>query len=253
VAPARRTGGEEIVLKLGVPNPELTNEIAALQLYDGTGAAQLLDADAEAGVLLMERLTPGAPLADVVDDEVATEIAAGVMRRLWRRVPAEHSFPDVRRWAQALYGLRERFGGVTGPLPPRLVDHAVHLHDELIASSAAPTVLHADLHHWNILTAERQPWLALDPKGVIGEPAYETGALLRNPMPGIARRPDARHILDRRVDLLAERLGFDRQRLIGWGFAQAVLSAAWDIDESLFGWEGWITVAEVLARLPGAP
>ena len=128
----------------------------------------------------------------------------------------------------------------------------MRLYDELIASSSAPVLLHADLHHWNILAAEREPWLALDPKGVVGEPAYEVGALLRNPIPDIAtflmRRDPGR-----RIDQLAELLGFDRQRLIGWGIAQVVLSATWDIDDSLFGWEGWIGAADVLAGLPGAP
>jgi streptomycin 6-kinase len=253
VAPARRADGTEVVLKLGVPNPELTTEIAALRLYDGYGAARLLDADAEAGFLLLERLRPGTPLVEVADDAQATAIAAGVMRKLWRPVPPEHPFPDVRRWARSLYTLRERYDGTTGPLPPRLVDQAVRLYDELIASSSAPVLLHADLHHWNILAAEREPWLALDPKGVVGEPAYEVGALLRNPIPDIATFPDAPRILGRRIDQLAELLGFDRQRLIGWGIAQVVLSATWDIDDSLFGWEGWIGVADILAGLPGAP
>ena len=90
--------GTEVVLKLGVPNPELTTEIAALRLYDGYGAARLLDADVEAGFLLLERLRPGTPLVEVADDAQATAIAAGVMRKLWRPVPPEHPFPDVRRW-----------------------------------------------------------------------------------------------------------------------------------------------------------
>jgi streptomycin 6-kinase len=255
VAPAIRPDGTAVVLKLGVPNPELTTEIAAMRLYDGHGATRLLDADPERGFLLLERLIPGTPLVEVEDDEAATAIAAEVMRKLWRPVPAEHPFPDVRRWAQELYTLRERFDGATGPLPPRLVDMAVRLHDELSASSAAPVVLHADLHHWNILAAERQPRLALDPKGVIGEPAYETGALLRNPIPDIAAMPDAPPVLGRRIDQLAEMLGFARQRLIGWGIAQAVLSACWtsriacSAGRGGLGWRmSWPTCRERLDR-----
>lgn len=249
VAPACRADGSAVVLKLGVPNPELTTEIAAMRLYDGIGAARLLDADAERGFLLLERLWPGTPLAEMEDDAAATAIAAEVMRQLWRPVPAEHPFPHVRQWARSLYTLRERFAGTTGPLPERWVDMAVRLYDELLASAAAPVVLHADLHHWNILAAERAPWLALDPKGVIGEPAYEVGAWLRNPIPRIAQRPDAARVLARRVDQFADLLGFDRQRVIGWGIAQVVLSACWDIEESLFGWDGWIRVAETLEAL----
>ncbi len=250
VAPAVRSDGAEVVLKLGVPNPELTTEIAAMRLYDGMGAARLLDADAERGILLLERLRPGTPLVAVEDDEAATAIAAEVMRTLWRPVPPQHPFPDVRRWARALYTLREQYGGTTGPLPPRLVDMALRLYDELIASSAAPVVLHADLHHWNILAAERAPWLALDPKGVVGEPAYEVGALLRNPIHDIAHWPNARRVLARRIDQLAETLGFDRQRLIGWGIAQVALSACWDLEDSLLGgWQAWIGIADILAAM----
>lgn len=173
VAPARRADGAMAVLKLGVPNPELTTEIAAMQLYDGIGAARLRDADAEQSFLLLEQLWPGTPLVEMEDDAAATAIAAHVMRQLWRPVPAGSPFPNVRRWARSLYSLRERCAGTTGPLPEWLVDRTVRLYDELLASAAAPVVLHADLHHWNILAAERAPWLALDPKGVIGEPAYE--------------------------------------------------------------------------------
>jgi streptomycin 6-kinase len=249
VAPAVRDDGVPVVLKLGVPNPELTTEIAAMRLYDGLGAAQVLDADAEEGIILLERLLPGTPLAEVADDAQATAIAAAVMRRLWRPAPPAHAFPDVRRWARSLYRLREAGGRGSNPLPPHWVDRALRLYDELIPSSAAPVVLHADLHHWNILAAEREPWLALDPKGVIGEPAYEVGAWLRNPSPDIAYWPNAARVQARRVDQFADLLGLDRQRIIGWGIAQAVLSACWDIEDSQGGWEHAIGVAEMLTGL----
>ena len=92
--------------------------------------------------------------------------------------------------------------------------------------------------------------MALDPKGVIGEPAYETGAWLRNPLPNVGRWPDAGRHLARRVDQLADLLGIDRQRIIAWGICQAVLSAVWDIDDSTFGgWEATLPIAERLEGL----
>jgi streptomycin 6-kinase len=120
VAPALRNDGVQVVLKLGVLNPELLTEIAALRLFARHGIVQLLDADPEWGVLLLERLVPGKPLADLGDDIKATSIAAGVMRQLWCPVPADHSFPTVARWASGLQKLRPYFGGTTGPFPPRL-------------------------------------------------------------------------------------------------------------------------------------
>ncbi len=243
VAPAVRADGTEVVLKAGVPNPELLTEIAALRLYDGRGIARLIDADPDQGVLLLERLQPGTPLANLDDDEEATHIAARVMRQLWRPVPPEHPFPSVAQRAAGLERLRERFGGTSGPLPPTLVEMAERQFAELIGSMAEPVLLHGDLHHWNILAAEREPWLALDPKGVVAEPGYEIGPLLLNPtlQPG--------HVLARRIDQVAEELELDRERLLGWGLAHAVLSAWWSVEDHGHGWEEAITCAELLAAL----
>jgi streptomycin 6-kinase len=114
---------------------------------------------------------------------------------------------------------------------------------------APPVLLHGDLHHHSILSAERQPWLALDPKGVVGEPAYEVGAFLRNPLPWLLDQPDPRRVMARRLDQLAGDLGFDRARLLSWGLAQAVLSAWWSFWDHRHGWEGGLACAELLAAL----
>lgn len=251
VAPAVRADGTPAVLKLGVPNPELATEIAALQLFDGRGSVRLLAADAELGALLLERLEPGTLLLDVADDEAATAIAAEVMRQLWRPVPADCPFPTVARWAAGLQRLRQYFDGGTGPFPPALVRRAETLFTDLIATTDTSVVLHGDLHHWNIMAAQRRPWLAIDPKGVVGEPAYEVGAWLRNPMPQLLTWPRPRHILSRRVDQLAEALNFHRQRLVAWATAQAVLSAWWTYEDHGHGWEPAIACAEILATLDG--
>ncbi len=249
VAPAIRRDGADVVLKVGVPNPELLTEIEALRWFGGQGVVQLLDADPELGILLLERLKPGAPLSKLADDQQATSIAAQVMRQLWRPAPLEHAFPTVAKWAAGLERLRRQFGGGTGPLPSGWVVAAEHLFGELIGSMAEPVLLHGDLHHENILSAERQPWLALDPKGVVGEPAYEVGALLRNPIPALLEQPHPERTLARRVDQLAEELRFDRARLVAWGLAQAVLSAWWSVEDHGHGWEWGIACAEALAKL----
>lgn len=249
VAPAVQADGSQVVLKVGVPNPELQTEIEALRLYDGHGIVRLLEADPTRGAMLLERLTPGTPLVTLSDDEQATLIAAQVMRQLWRPVPSDHPFPSVQKWAMGLQRLREHFGGGTGPFPATLVEAAEQIFAELLASTAEPVLLHGDLHHWNILAAERQPWLAIDPKGVVGEPAYEVGALLRNPMPQIFTVEQPRRLLARRVDLLTDALGFDRARIVGWGFAQAVLSAWWTYEDHGQYDAEMITWAEHLATL----
>jgi len=249
VAPAVRANGADVVLKIGVPNPELLTEVAALRIFDGHGIVQLLDADPALGALLLERLKPGATLLTIADDEQATHIAAQVMRQLWRPAPERHSFPTIAKWAKGFERLRKQFGGGAGPFPKHLVEAAESIYAEFIDSMAESVLLHGDLHHENILSAERQPWLALDPKGVVGEPAYEVGALLRNPLPQLLDAPEPGRILARRVDQLAEELGFDRARMVGWGMAQAVLSAWWSFEDHGHGWEPAIRCAELLAEL----
>ncbi len=250
VAPARLSDGRDIVLKVGFPSRELITELEALRLYDGHGISQLLDADSDKGILLVERLKPGTPLSHLTDDEQATSIAAHVMRRLWRPAPPEHPFPTVARWAAGLGRLREHFGGSTGPFPAALVGEAERLFTELLASASEQALLHGDLHHDNILAAEREPWLAIDPKGLVGESAYEVGALMRNQLPQPLAGSEARRFLARRLDQLAEELGLERARLHGWSLAQAVLSAWWSFEDHGYGWEPAIALAELLAETP---
>jgi streptomycin 6-kinase len=249
VAQAVRSDGTDAVLKLGVANPLFTQEIAALQLYDGRGAVRLFEADADEGALLLERLQPGMPLSELADDDEATLIAAATMQQLWRPLPAGHPFVPVATWAAGLGRLRARFGGGTGPLRPDLVDRAEGLFAELLQDMDEAVLLHGDLHHTNIVSAQREPWLALDPQGAAGEPAYETGALLRNGFQHLPAAGERRRLQARRVALLAERLGLDRERILAWGVAQAVLSAWWDVEDNTEGWWSAMVCAEDLAAL----
>lgn len=233
VASAWRADGTPAVLKLGVPNPELTSEIAVLTLAQGVGYARLLAADADAGALLLERLRPGTPLTALAEqaDEQAAGHAAAVMAALWRPVPAAHELVTVADWGRGFGRLRATFNGGSGPFPERLVTQAERLWVELGDSAEVPVVLHGDLHGDNILAAGGGTWRAIDPKGVIGERAYEPGALLRN-LPAAARDSAARRrAAARRAAVISERLGLDPTRVLGWGMAQAVLSAWWSFED----------------------
>ena len=250
VAPCRPADGTEAVLKVGYPSKELFTELAALQVFDGRGIAALLDFDGDLGAMLLERLRPGEPLDARGDDVAATSAAAGVMRALWTPLPAGHGFPTVERWGQGFVRLRTAFVGGTGPFPAAMVDEAEELFASLSATAAPAVLLHGDLHHGNILSAQRAPWLAIDPKGVAGEPAYEPGALLRNP-PDLHDWPDAAASTARRVSQLADELALDRARLRGWAFAQAVLSAWWTWEDHGRLDEHGLACARWLAAAPG--
>jgi streptomycin 6-kinase len=230
VAPAVCGDGTPVVVKACLPNGE-TTQVEALRLFDGHGMVRLLEYDEGDEVMLLERLRPGTLLSTVEDDEKATSIAAAVMRQMWRPVPQEHPIPTVFDWGKGFVRLRQHYGGGCGPFPPTLLEEAETLFAELNASMADRVLLHGDLHHENILAAEREPWLAIDPKGLVGEPAYETGALLRNQLSVVFENLQPGRVMARRVDQLAGELGLDRSRVRGWGLAQSVLSMWWSIED----------------------
>lgn len=249
-APSKRSDGTKCVLKIGVDREELTKEIEALRHYAGRGSVQLIDAEPDQGILLLERLNPGEMLVELcpAEDDQATAIAAEVMQQLWRPVKPDHDFIKIEDWFQGLAKLRLEFGGSCGPFPKKLVEMAETLYAELSQSMSEPVLLHGDLHHYNILSATREPWLAIDPKGVVGEPVYETGALLRNPL-DLLSWPDLESFLDRRLAILAEKLEMDRQRIVAWSLAQAVLSAWWSYESHDADWRSILPLAEHFADL----
>ena len=119
----------------------------------------------------------------------------------------------------------------------------------LISSASEEVLLHGDLHHWNILSADREPWLALDPQGVIGEQEYEVGAWLRNPYPQILKVPSPKEFIARRVDQLTEELSFDRYRVVRWAYSQSVLAGVWSFEEGSEDLSGWLTWANEVGTL----
>jgi streptomycin 6-kinase len=229
VAPAVRADGTQVVVKVCSLTDEFPQQPEALRLVDGHGMVRLLECDMDEEIMLLERLLPGTMLLDVEDDEFTTSIAASVMQKIWRPVPENHPFKTVQDWGKGFERLRHSYDGGTGPFPQTLVERAETLYRELSASMAEPVLLHGDLHHENILSAEREPWLAIDPKGVVGEPVYETGSWLRNQSLDL---PYPERILARRIDQFSEQLGFERVRIRDWALAQAMLSAWWSMEDS---------------------
>ncbi|MEV4702719.1 aminoglycoside phosphotransferase family protein [Actinoplanes sp. NPDC049316] len=229
VAPARRADGSAAVLKLGVPESgHLSSEATALQAFGGAGAVRLLRRDDDRGALLIERAEPGTTLRTLVQehDEQATAILIAAMRRLHRPAPPGTDLEPLERRLENFAGHRERYRG-RDPFPPGLVDQAMSLHADLCASATERAVLHGDLHHENVLAAEREPWLAIDPHGVAGDPGAELGPALYNPLDG--DEPTLR-LLPRRLEQFADGLGIPLDRVVAWGFAQAVLSEVWNAD-----------------------
>lgn len=248
VIPGQMSDGTEIVLKLGVPCPELTTEAAALTLFDGAGAARLLDHDAPRGILLMERVTPGTSLFKLQEGREAARTAAMLMRRLWQHnPPAEHSFPSLTIWFGAFARLRHRFDGGSGPFPAELISKAEDTFAELNATSDNHIILHGDLHHANILCSEKRGWVAIDPKGIAGDRGYEVGPFMLNKLPGNSPESETLEILDERLSIFSDELQISHERLTRWAFCHAVLSAVWDFEEGA-EWGDTIRLARMLKR-----
>jgi streptomycin 6-kinase len=251
-AAAWRADGSEAVLKIGYPHHELEREIAALRHYAGDGICRLLEADEAHHAMLLERLRPGEMLVELAtaDDDAATRIGARVLRKLWRPVPdppADAAFEPIAAWFERAFARhRDEYGG-PGPFPSGILERGEALAAELLASAPSVMLLHGDFHHYNVLSAERAPWLAIDPKGMTGDPGYEVGPFLLNPLLDGAEYAPER--VRRRLDIFAEELAYDRARLRAWGIAHAVLSACWNAEDGHEDWQRDIAAAQTLIGL----
>lgn len=232
VAPATRADGTASVLKLGVPGADhLPVEAATLTCWGGAGAVRLLAYEPAWGALLLERADPGTPASALVParDEEATAAILDVMRRLHATPVPDEGLPPLESQGAAFSRHLEVYPG-DHPLPRALVERAGRLFDELCASATARVVLHGDLHHDNVLRAEREPWLAIDPHGVVGDPGYEAGSMVHNPDPD-RRDEELLRLVPARVEQLADGMGLPVERVTAWAFVKAVLSEVWSAEE----------------------
>ncbi len=227
--PAERgSDAEPVVLKLGFPDGWFGDETRAIAEVAGNGMVRLLDHDPR-GAQLLERALPGTSLLESRDEPEGNEVAAGVLERLWRPAPAGFVTvaEEASRWADTmpLRHVREM-----APFERPLLDLAVETLRDLTATQGEPVLLHGDLQHGNVLAAEREPWLAIDPKPLVGEREFDVTALLRDRREEVLADPDPHARLQRRFDQLTELFGCDRRRLREWSFAILVDYALWDFE-----------------------
>ena len=245
VVPVRTPGGAPAVLKLHKPDEESEHEHLALQRWGGNGAVKLLRADPRRFAMLLERLHPE-DLTDLWDLE-ACEIVAGLYGQL--HVPAMPQLRPlttyVERWTAELAALPR-----DAPLPRRLVEHAVSLGRAFLTDEASVgTVIHTDLHYENVLAADRQPWLAIDPKPVSGDPHYEVAPLLWNRWDELAG--DIRGGVRRRFHATIDAAGFDEDRARDWVIVRMMHNALWELQDQAAGQRAtpdWLTTCIAVAK-----
>jgi streptomycin 6-kinase len=207
VVRAGRADGTPAVLKLFWPHREAEQEADALERWDGDGAVRLLARDDERHALLLERCEPGTFLSSAPDP---LGVLIGLLPRLWKpangfRTVAE----EVRHWLEE---------GDLATMPPgRLRDTAIRLLGELVPTQGEQVLVHQDLHADNVLAAEREPWLVIDPKPLAAEREFSAAPIVRSSELGHSKR-DVRYRLDR----LCADLDLDRGRVRGWTIAQTV-------------------------------
>lgn len=229
VAHAERPDGSRAVLKVSFPDAETEHEAEALELWAGRGAVRLYAYDRARHSLLLEPCEPGAPLWDVAHEDAANRIAAGVLARLWRPVPDGTPFrslaTDARRWARELPARYTRHGR---PFARRLLEEAVSLCADLVDTQPEFVLCHQDFHGGNVLSAGEDRWLAIDPKPLVGERAFDLASLLRDRRDKLLSLPSPDRTIRRRLDLLTSSLSLERERVRGWGIVHAL---AWGLTE----------------------
>lgn len=231
------------ILKIGQDDgDEKTSTV--LKHYDGNGAVQLIKFTGRAS--LIERAVPGTHLSELVhkgEDDRATHILCDVIEKL-------HANKNVSGINVNVANLKANFElylhSNDTQIPQELISEAQSIYRVLIKSQERPLILHGDLHHDNVLYDEKKGWLAIDPKGYIGEPCYEIGALLRNSLEHSHITQDSER-LNHRVSIICERLGFERERVIAWAFSQAVLAGIWSVQDGLSP-KGFVEVALAFKR-----
>jgi streptomycin 6-kinase len=216
-------GSQPVILKLSLDIDGLKREACALKAFAGFGVVTVFAEDD--GMLLLECAIPGDSLKTYCPekDHEAVLITCDCLNRLHQAlIPNDHRFPRIEDWLLAL--------DKDVHIPTHYLLKARKLRDELIATSATPVLLHGDLHHDNIIK-NGNDWAVIDPKGVIGEPAFEVAAFIRNPIPQLLTHDDATSIIERRIAQFSERLKLPVHRIRDWCYVQAVLAWVWAIED----------------------
>ena len=247
ITPGKRADGTEVILKVAYERGVYVTERSGIRLSNPEGMVSLLGTYDEDFALILESVRPGIPLSECENDEENTHIAADVMRRLWQPALHAHALRSVEDWTvggMARYRDRHADGG---PLPLDWVAAAEDAFRSLSATTSQRLVLHGDLHHFNILSSDRNGWLAIDPKGMEGDPGYELGAFMGNELPDdTSGWPD---LLSRRIEIFSEDLDIPWEHLVTWSWAHAVLVSTW-CERSGDDWASTMKRAEIIRRLP---
>jgi streptomycin 6-kinase len=240
VVPVITADGLSAVLKVQFPHWEAETEHLALRDWGGNGAVQLLRADPRRFALLLERLEPRD--LTTVDALEACEIVGSTYKRL--HLPAGPQYRtlsgELAQWVERLRRLP-----MSAPVPHRYVEQAISLAEDFVADPGTDgKLIHTDLHYENMLAAEREPWLVIDPKPLSGDPHYEVAPLVWNRWDEVVASGDLRFGVRQRFYAAIDAGGLDEERARDWVIVRQMLNVLWTLesagaDESLP--QDWLT------------
>jgi streptomycin 6-kinase len=225
---------ENAVLKIALPldNPEIHNEARFLQTANGRGAVRLLKSNEARRAMLLERAAPGANLKEVFHgkSEKAVDIATKTIRAILREAPEDSTFQQLDDWYDNFFTKAENTN-----FPFQNRKKTREFYEELS---------HGDLHHENILSATRESFLAIDPKGIVGDVGYEISVFLNNHLRWLNCEPDVREKLNAAIQKFSEAFAIEPKDLRKWAYAQKILSAWWTFEDNGKNWESELAFAE---------
>jgi streptomycin 6-kinase len=212
VVPVLAKDGTPAMLKIQFPHWEAETEHLALRAWDGNGAVKLLRADPRRFALLLERLHPR-DLTTVGDLEACEIVAASYKKLHVAAGPQYRTLSgEVKRWIEGLRQLP-----ASAPVPHRYVEQAISLATDLAADPACDgRLIHSDLHYNNVLAADREPWLVIDPKPLSGDPHYEVAPLIWNRWDEVVATGDIRFRVRQRFYAAVDTAELDEERTRDW-------------------------------------
>lgn len=220
----------EVALKVGYPNIELYTEIKALQLYEGKNICKLYDFDKKLGALLLERITPGFNLTTINNNSERFEIAADLIYNLSIPNNDINSIPHYSDWVHKAFREAKK-ENIVGSKMLSLIDIAEKYYRDLENSQTTKTLIHGDLHHFNILQGKNSKWKIIDPKGVIGIPCLECARFIENQL-SMVKKDEMFNSLDEMITVFSNKFSLSKQIITKGLFVDAVLSTTWSFEDN---------------------
>lgn len=233
--------GEPVFLKIGFHLSEIKREVAAIKALKNDNMINLIASDQEYNAILLPNLFPADNLHSLNNENRQNYIAADLISKMPCEVISDFSFPLLTDWFDTIKNFLNK---PDHRIPVKYLKNTVSLFSELEKDKISDKLLHGDLHHYNILKSESK-WLVIDPKGVIGNPIYETAAFMYNPSPHFLKYKNLKTVINNRFNTFSEISGYHYRNIAAMAYCQSVLSACWCVMDQQNCYKNALTAADL--------